>query len=675
MGKRPTTKRRLTPAGREGAILAGRAVLLVAAALWVYWPALQGALIWDDVPLIADNGELRGVDGLWKIWFTAASPDYWPLTWTVLWIEWHLWDNAPLGYHLVSLALHLGSGFLLWRLLARLGLHGAWIGSLLFVVHPLAVESVAWISEIKNALSLPFFLLSLDAWIDEEEGRRPGRLRALLYYLAAMLAKTSTVMLPLTLLLYGWWKRGRITGGDVLRMVPFLVVATVLGGITIYFQIHTGGAGALDIGGFPTRLIRAGSAVFFYLGKFLVPVGLLPIYPPATFAPPSLPELLTLPLLALLLVAFWLNRRGWGRHLLFGFGFFLINLLPVLGFLKMTYLNFSWVADHFVYLPLIGLIGLVAAGLERARARLSAAAHFGCLVLLAVALMGFAWEARSYARVFTNDETLWTYTLEHNPLAWPAHDSLGAVLLEKGRTAEAMDHFRESLRLKPDYAPTYYDLGNAFFTEGRFPDAIEQFGEALRLNPDYADARFNLANTLRRAGRPTEAMEQYRQALRLNPGDVRARTNLATMLAEAGQADEAIEQYEQALQDDPQLAQARVGLGDAVLARRPAEAVEQYRQALAIAPGYMSARYGLGRALLLTGRLAEAREQYEEIVRFDPKSAEAHCNLGVIAAQSGDIPAAIRECRLALQIDPTYAPARNNLERLSKLKASGPPPR
>jgi len=210
------------PAIANENLIPPKALLIVLAGLWVYWPALQGEWLWDDGMLVTDNIELRSWPGLGQIWFAAPTTDYWPLSWTLLWIEWHLWGNYPLGYHLGSLVLHLCSGFLVWRLFSRLGLRGGWLGGLLFVIHPLAVESVAWIAEIKNTLSLPFFLLSCDAWLDgEEEKGKSGYLRSVLYYLAAMLAKTSTVMLPLVLLLHGWWKRETITWQEIKRTVPY----------------------------------------------------------------------------------------------------------------------------------------------------------------------------------------------------------------------------------------------------------------------------------------------------------------------------------------------------------------------------------------------------------------------------------------------------------------------
>jgi Flp pilus assembly protein TadD len=503
----------------------------VAAGLWIYWPALQGGWLWDDDVLVTDNSNLRSLWGLWEIWFTPRT-DYWPLTWTLLWMEWHLWGNEPLGYHLCSLALHICSGILIWRLFNRLGLRWGWLGGLLFVIHPLAVESVAWVSETKNTLSLPFFLLSIDAWLDAEEKRSPDNRRSVFYYLAAMLAKTSTVMLPLVLLLYCWWKRGHVTWQELKRMVPYVAIAVTLGLITVYFQNNGQGDNPVELGGPVTRLIGAGTAVFFYLGKFILPVNLLPIYPRWTLDSPSLLQILAVPAIAALLFGLWTQRGGWGRHALFGFGFFLLNLLPVLGLVKMKYMGISWVSDHFAYVPMIGLIGLIVVGLGLLHERLSSFPHLvgvGTISIVTVIVL-LLLESHSYASLFNNSEALWAYTVQHNPHAG-AYNNLGDALMREGRLSEAIEQFEQALKIKPDYAEAHNNLGIALGRTGRMSEAIEQFEQALKIKPDYAHAHNNLGIAFERTGRMSEAIEQFEQALKIKPDDALAHNNLAEALA------------------------------------------------------------------------------------------------------------------------------------------------
>jgi len=542
------------------------ALVIVAAGLWIYWPALHGGWVWDDVLLVTNNSNLRNPRGLWDIWSTTPTTDYWPLTWTLLWIEWHLWGNEPLGYHLCSLALHITSGFLIWRLLNRLGLRWGWLGGFLFVIHPLAVESVAWVSEIKNTLSLPFFLLSIDAWLDAEEKQSLGHWRSVFYYLAAMLAKTSTVMLPLVLLLYCWWKRGWVTRQELKRMIPYVAIAVTLGLITVYFQNHGGqGENPYELGGFGTRLIGAGVAIVFYLDNFILPINLLLIYPRWSLDQPSLLEVLTLPALAVLLFGLWTQREGWGRHALFGFGFFLLNLLPVLGLVNMRYLGVSWVADHLVYLPMIGLVGLVVVGLEQLHERLSPFrylfAFWAISIVTVIELL--LWQSHNYARLFTNAVTLWTYTVQYNPHALLTHFNLGDALIRTGRLSEAIEQFERALEIKPDYPQAHINLGNALIPTGRLSEAIEQFEQALKIKPGSAEAHNNLGVALILTGRAPEAIGQLEQALKAEPDYAEAHNNLGNAFERTGRLSEAIGEFEQALKIKPDYAAAHDNLAKA----------------------------------------------------------------------------------------------------------------
>jgi len=650
-----------------------QALLIVAAGFWIYWPALQGDWLWDDDLLVTDNSRLRSFLGLWDIWFAAPTTYYWPLTWTLLWTEWHLWGNVPLGYHVCSLVLHLSSAFLIWRLFHRLGLRFGWLGGLLFVVHPLVVESVAWISEIKNTLSLPFFLLSCGAWLNAEEKKPSGYLRSVLYYLAAMLAKSSTIMLPAVLLLYCWWKRGRVTRQEITRLIPYGAIALMLGLATVCFQDTGNDPNALEPGGFVARSIGVGTALFVYLGKFVLPVDLLPIYPRWALDSPSLFEVLTLPLLAGVLFGLWTQRKGWGRHVVFGFGFFLLNLLPVLLFMMMKYETMIWSMDHLVYVSIIGLIGLVVAGMGKLGDMVPSSLRLYGMGAVAMVMAWLAWQSHGYAGRFIDQETLWTYTLQLNSEAWVAHNGLGNVLVQKKRVPEAIEQFEWALKIKPDDAEAHNNLGNALVQAGRTSEATEQFEQALKLNPKLAGAHGNWGNALMQAGRVREAMEQYEQALKLEPDSADAHYNLGNALVQAGHIPESMEQYEQALAINPDLVDAHSNWGNALLQTgRVPEAIDQFELALKLRPGSADVHYNLGFALLQTGRSAEAIDQFEQALKINPNYAEAHGNLGVALFQIGHTPEAVEQFEQALKINPDYADARNNLAKVQALEKAGP---
>jgi hypothetical protein len=485
--------------------------------------------------------------------------DYYPLKTTLQWLLWQVGGARPAVYHLTSLGLHALSGLLFWRLLGRLGVRLAWWGGLLFVVHPLAVESVAWISELKNTLSLPLLLLAMLAYLefdsqrsrvvgsDLSHGPRPAPYYglAVLGFTLAMLSKTSVVMFPCVILLYAWSKRGRITREDLGNSLPFFFVAVLLGLVTYWFQTHR----AMDewtlpaVGGLASRLVSAGLAIAFYLGKSVFPEGLLPIYPQWSLHPHSLWQWLPWPILAALLGWFWARRSSWGAPALLGLGFFLLNLVPVLGFVPMAYQHIAWVADHLAYISLLGIIGLAVAGAGKlvrppltALGSRPAGAPAGELSPFATSVAAFvvgmlAWEARSYAGWFRNEETLWTNAVQRDPSVWMAHNSLGNVILKRpGRLDDAIAQYREAIRLKPDSAEANNNLGLALLHTGdladRLPEALEHLERAVRLNPGNAGRHENLANALYTAGRLPEAIRQYEMALQLRPDFAEARANL-----------------------------------------------------------------------------------------------------------------------------------------------------
>ncbi|MCE0483588.1 MAG: hypothetical protein LV479_05045 [Methylacidiphilales bacterium] len=386
-----------------------KAAIITAFGWWIYLPVLNGDWLWDDPVVVSENPELRTWSGLGQIWFSAPATDYWPITWTLLWIEWHLWGGVTLGYHVTNVLFHLTGAFLIWRLLSKLGLSWGWLGALIFTVHPLAVESVAWISEIKNTFSLPFYLLSLIFYIDaDRDGKADAYWKSLFFYLFAMLCKTSVVMLPAVLLLYCWWRHGRLTGRDVGAMLPYFAIALALGSLTYYFQtVHFDEQAVVRERTFVIKLIGASSAIVFYLGKFITPVDQMLIYPRWNLHPPSLLRIATLPLVAVMLVALWAGRKTWGRHALLGIGFFLINLFPIIGLMQMNWMNVSWVADHLAYIPIIGLIGLVVAGVEQASRM-----RPGCRPILVAAIVAviipLALKSHWYAGQFVDLKTLRT---------------------------------------------------------------------------------------------------------------------------------------------------------------------------------------------------------------------------------------------------------------------------
>jgi len=561
------------------------ALAIVLAALWIYSPAYHGDWLWDDDQLLTQNPVVQSgsLQGLARLWFHPAGADFFPLSYTALWAQWPFFRLEPTGYHVTTIVLHICGSLTLWALLARMRVPGAWLSGLLFAIHPVCVESVAWVSETKNTLSLPLCLLSCLCWVVQDDGmERPARRRrcywlSILFFLLAMFAKTSMVALPVVFLLHAWWKRDAITVRDVVRTSPFFLISLVLGLITVRYQ-WTGAIGAekILVGGVASRIATAGMAILFYLKQIVWPLNLLPIYPRWEVDPPKPWQFLAWPVIGAAAAWIWAHRGTasrpeWGRHAAFGLGFFLLMVSPVLGFVTISYMRITWVADHFIYLPMIGVIALIGAAAAAVYERTDDFSFLKSLMLAGgiITLCTFGLLAFLYANAWAGEDALWTHTLRLNPDAWQAHNRLGAKKFSRGDIEGGFYHFTQSTRLRPDLGETHNNLGSALMAKGRLNEAIEEFTEACRRTPNVPAMQVNLANALFQAGRFAEAAEQYRRLLKIAPNDPTLLNNLAVVLFKDGNKDEAIPLFRRALEIRPDLKDAREGLAVALGERTP----------------------------------------------------------------------------------------------------------
>lgn len=552
------------PCVSEIAFLKASVLLLVS--LWIYSPVTGADWLWDDDYLLTQNPVVQHPVGIVSLWILPTTADYFPLTMSVLWLLWKFFGPDPTGYHIVSTLLHALSALMLWNLLLLLRIRGAWFTALLFTVHPLCVESVAWISELKNTISLPLFLAAASCWAIYCQKPSPSSyLGALGLFLLAMLAKSSCVMFPVTILLYAWWEKNRITLRDIAASAPFFVTSLLLGLVTLHFQLSRAiGDEISPIGGLASRIAIAGTSILFYLTKIAWPHPLLPTYPQWAMNPPGaldfLPFIIVLSGFAIL----WANRRTWGRDALMAFGFFCIMLAPVLGFVPMSFMRVGWVADHFLHIPMVGIFAWIGAGMARLLERhpdpLATLLRLGA-TLLAVAL---ALASHSYATVWLNEETLWAHTLEYNADSWQAHNRLGSIKFNKGERTAALIHFREAVRLRPELAETQNNLGSATLAQKDTKNAVRHFKEALRLAPEIRAIRENLARALILDGQLTEARDIYAGLVREQPDDPKLLCNLGVALFRTGDPKQAITCFKKALEINPSLEDARENLRHAL---------------------------------------------------------------------------------------------------------------
>ena len=578
-----------------------QAALIIAVGFWVYGPALHGEWLWDDDWYVTDQPLLRHADGLWKFWFQPGSwVEYYPVEETLLWIEWHLFGNDTFGYHLVTVALHLANALLVWRLLGKLGLRLAWIGALIFAVHPVAVDSVAWIVETKNTLSLLPLLLAMCAWVDYAEGKS-GRDYAwsLGWFVVAMLCKIEVAPFPVVILLYAWWKHRRVGGSDLVGAAPFFIVALALGTLSLasgswyYHNIAEIPEPVPELG-FMARFALAGQTLGLFFTHCFWPVNLLPGYPQWKVDPSSPLQFLPWPILAIALYALWRKRESWGRHTLLAAGFFLLFLGPFLGFNVASYMNFTWVMDHFLYIPLIGVAGLIAAALESIQARIATSGQFIVTATTAVLVVLLAFEAHAYAVAYTDEATLWGYTVQHNPGSWMAQDNLAKALLTDGQPEEALPHFEAALRLRPNRAQIHLNLGRTLVQMNRVPEGLSEYDRALALNPADPEIYNQKGVALLQTAKFAEALTQFEQALVLCPHYAIAMANAGSALAQSG---------------------------------RLPEAIARFNQALELQPNDVATLDNLGMALMQSGRISEAREKFQQALQLDPKDPRALENL------------------------------------------------
>ena len=641
--------------------LAPEVALIIFVTMVVYVPVFQGEFVFDDV-LITSSPIVRADNGLYRIWFTREPPDYYPLTWSLWWGQWQLWGANPTGYHVVNVMLHAGGAVLVWLVLRRLNIPGAWLAALVFAVHPVNAATVAWVSEQKNTLSLLFAAATVLLYLRfDEENRYRWYGLSLATFLLSLLSKTAVVMLPVVLLGCVWWRHRKLERSDFLRSAPFFALSLILGLVTLWFQYeHTLRGIPPRADGIASRLAIAGWVPWFYLYNTIVPIQLTVIYPKWDVAAVRWLDFVPGVALVACFAMFWWKRESWGRPLLFGFGYFVVMLFPVLGFFDQGFYRHSYVADHWQYYSIVGVSALAVAGAQ-------AAFGAGCVPVIVsiIALFGVATWQR--AGLYANNERLWRDNLAKNPGAWLPHNNLGVALRDKGEFDEAFGHFEQALRLKPDFPEAHYNLGTAYHKLGRTSEAIEHFEKALRRRPDDGEAHCNLGVVLMQAGRLSEAIEHFRQALSFWPEFPEANKSLADALAAAGHFDEAAEYYRKAIEARPEWPEARNNLGLA-LARQGKfeEAVDHFLKAIALEPNAPIAESNLALALMKLGRFDEALTHATRAVNLNPNDAQAHYTMAVSLEKKGQFPEAAQHYREVLRLQPDHAGARTALLKLGQ---------
>jgi tetratricopeptide (TPR) repeat protein len=633
-------------------------VALCAVTLAAFEPVRRNGFVnYDDDKYVTENHHVRsGLTPDSVIWaFTKPHASNWhPLTWLSHMLDCRLFGLNPAGHHLTSVILHLVNALLLFAALRSMT-GSIWPSAFVaaaFAVHPLRVESVAWVAERKDVLSGLFWMLTILAYL--RYAAQPGVRRYILVaalFALGLMAKPMLVTLPFVLLLLDYWPLGRFrlrqssrqdglpaqrvvrtryagasAGRLVVEKTPMFALAAASSVVTYLVQRSSGAVMASESLPFKLRAANAVVSYIRYLGKIVYPAKLAALYPLPLAGVPLRQIVVSLTVLVVVTAAALYAGRRYG-YLATGWLWYAGTLVPVIGLVQV---GAQTMADRYTYLPSIGVF-IAAAWMM---AELLGKRRYGKIILAASAglLVGtYVVGTRLQVRCWRSGLALFAHSLSVTTDNYIMHNNIGLALKEAGHLGPAVAHLTMSLALKPDSAEVHNNLANALVEQKEFAEAVGHYEKALQLRPDFAQARYNLANALRISGQVDSAIAHYQQLLRLRPGDADGHNGLGLALAQA---------------------------------KRYEEAIEHYKQAVALNRDFAQAYYNLGLAYYATGRLDGAIEQFRQVLRIYPQDAEMHCNLGVLLAEKGQIEQAIDELRTALRLNPGLVRARENLENI-----------
>jgi len=680
-------------------------IILIFVSVAVFWPVLgHQFLAYDDSVDVYKNPYLqaRSLDNLLHFWRYPYEGLYTPLTYTLYALA--AWAPAllteipsaavapdPRLFHGLNLLLHLLSVLIVWRILTLLlrrtrvagtgtalddnSLPLEWAacgGALLFAIHPIQVEPVAWVAGFKDVLfgllsfvAVWHYLRYVDAKMQPGTGRPPHtRLNyglATGAFVLALLAKPTAVVLPVIVWLLAAWGWRRSRREQVAGLAAWVIIALAWGLLTRWVQPGTALVFEPPLW---ARPLIAGDAVLFYLYKLILPLRFGPDYGRSPQVVLESGWVFLTGLIPYALAGWlWVKRKklAW---LATAAGIFVVGLLPVLGLISFGFQHYSTVADRYVYLAMLGPALVLAWGLTRPRKKL--AAICGAIVL------GFFLLGSVRQVPYWHDTlTLFEHALQVNPNSFLAHNNLGFVLAEQGQDVEAVSHFNEALRLEPESSITHLNLGNALERQGKLEEAIQHYVEALRIVPTYARAHTNLGLALAKKGRYDEALEHHSEALRIEPGFAEAHNNLANVLARQGKFEAAGQHFIEALRLNPGYAKAHTNFGVALaIQKRFDEARHHFAEALRLEPNSAKAHANLAGLLLQQGKVQDAELHYSEAIRLEPNYKNAHLRLSIVLASQGDFDRAKYHLSEVLRLDPGHKAAQQILERIEYLERS-----
>jgi tetratricopeptide (TPR) repeat protein len=649
---------------------------LAAATLAVFWGARQCQFVnYDDPAYITSNQDIQhGLTGPSVRWAfqTGAASNWHPLTWLSHLADVQFYGMEPAGHHLTSVLLHTINGVLLFLILRKMtgALWPSAFVAAMFALHPLRVESVAWVSERKDVLSTMFWMLTVWAYVRYADNLKSQISNfklfyalAILFFALGLMSKPMLVTLPIVLLLLDYWPLQRWPRGLaklVAEKIPFLILAAASSVVTFLVQRQGGAVAALAGVPLGARVGNAFISYVRYLAKIFWPAGLSPLYPHPGYWPWWEVAGAVLVLVA---ITAWVIRQAHAQpYLVVGWFWFVIMLAPTIGLVQV---GIQSMADRYTYVASVGVWIMLAWGAnEWIKTQpwilgTAAVLAVGTCIILTPRQVAY-WRT---------SETLFQHAVEVTDNNYLAYNNLGFDLSNRGETERAMSNFQKSLAINPNYDEARNNLGYALAALGRYQEATNEYIKALSLNPRLTEAHNNLGVALGNLGLSDAGIHEFQVTLEENPRHASAHNNYGVALAKRGKLDEAIAQFRLALDCQPDYLGAHSDLGNALAMKGDlAGAIQEYNICLRLDPKNAEAHTNLGITLFRQGKLKEAAEQFRMALNLKPDNPEAHFNLGYVLAQQGLRAEAEEQYHLALQQRPDYAQAREQLEALKNLK-------
>lgn len=598
--------------------------VILALTWFAYWPITECGFIWDDDAYVTQNMTLRDVAGLKRIWLEpGAVPQYYPMVHTTFWCEYHLWELNPLGYHLVNVSLHLLVALLWWRVLSSMGMSHAYLAALLFAIHPVHVESVAWITERKNILSGVFYLLA--AWnywhfftLEKNSGYKRWSWYglALLCFVCALLSKSVTATLPAALILVLWYHRGRFPYKDLLFLVPFFLVGIVSGLYTAHLEESLVGAHGQEFNqSIVERTLLAGSIVWAYIGKLLWPAELIFFYPRWRILPFEIMSWLTVVSILFVAWMFLKNRKVWGGQFQVCWFYFIGTLFPALGFFNVFPMKFSWIADHFQYLASMGILVFIAMGLGKIKHHCPRVG----LLLIVLIIGGLTFRTRAQVPVYQNTQTLWEHVVAHNSSSWAAKNNLGTLYANAGHQAKALSLFRQSLVLNRQQTKANENMGSYYYKQQQWQLAAFYYQTCLQREPGNVSIRLKLVTTLRRGGKRQQALKQAAQCVKRHPQFAQAWVESAMLFEQLNRPGKAIKAWQRAIKIQPEKAYWHYQLGVvAMQANQVQRAIDAQQKASQLAPSMAAPYSQLAQLAVMQSKWGQALTLIDHARKLEP---------------------------------------------------------